>query len=81
MQQGLFMFPYTLDEDEHQEILDKNSYCIKIHKNLRYKLIQYLDVLGYNTFRLMPDLSSICEAVKRRNIDERIEYNYRKREN
>lgn len=42
-----------------------------IHKNLRNELIKYLDILGYNTFRLMPDLSSICEAVKRRNVDER----------
>ena len=73
MQQGLFMFPYTLEKDEHLKILENNSYCIKIHKDLRSGLIQYLDTLGYNTFRLMPDLSSICEAVKRRNIDERAE--------
>lgn len=71
MQQGLFMFPYTLDKDEHMKILNDNSYYIMIHKDLRNELIQYLDTLGYNTFRLMPDLSSICEAVKRRNVDER----------
>lgn len=73
MQQGLFMFPYTLDKEEHLKILNDNSCYIMIHKNLRNELIQYLDTLGYNTFRLMPDLSSICEAVKRRNVDERIE--------
>lgn len=73
MQQGLFMFPYTLNKDEHLNILNKNSRYIMIHKNLREELIQYLDTLGYNTFRLMPDLSSICEAVKRRNVDERAE--------
>ena len=71
MQQGLFMFPYTLDKEEHLKILNDNSYYIMIHKDLRNELIQYLDTLGYNTFRLMPDLSSICEAVKRRNLDER----------
>ena len=71
MQQGLFMFPYTLSREGHLEILNNNSCCVKIHKDLRNELIQYLDTLGYNTFRLMPDLSSICEAVKRRNIDER----------
>ena len=75
MQQGLFMFPYTLDKEEHLKILNDNSYYIKIHKDLRNELIQYLDTLGYNTFRLMPDLSSICEAVKRRNVDERTEKN------
>ena len=46
-----------------------------IHKNLREDIVQYLDTLGYNAFRLMPDLSSICEAVKRRVIDERYENN------
>ena len=73
MQQGLFMFPYALNYDEHKKILNDNSYYIKIHKYLRNDLIRYLDTLGYNTFRLMPDLSSICEAIKRRNLDERTE--------
>ena len=73
MQQGLFMFPYTLNKEEHLKILNNNSYYIMIHKDLRNELIQYLDTLGYNTFRLMPDLCSICEAVKRRNVDERTE--------
>lgn len=73
MQQGLFMFPYTLDKEEHLRILNNNSYYIMIHKSLRNELIQYLDTLGFNTFRLMPDLSSICEAVRRRNVDERSE--------
>lgn len=73
MQQGLFMFPYTLNKEEHLRILHDNSYCIMVHKSLRNELIQYLDTLGFNTFRLMPDLSSICEAIKRRNVDERTE--------
>lgn len=67
MQQGLFMFPYTLDEMEHMQILEEHSDYIMIHKAHREKLQSYLDTLGYNTFRLMPDLNSICEAVKRRN--------------
>ena len=71
MQQGLFMFPYTLSKDEHERIIQNNSHYIMIHKKFRDDLIQYLDTLGYNTFRLMPDLSSICKAVERRNIDER----------
>ncbi len=75
MQQGLFMFPYVLDRYEHLEILQRNSNVIMIHKNFREDIVQYLDTLGYNAFRLMPDLSSICEAVKRRVIDERYENN------
>ena len=73
MQQGLFMFPYTLDKEEHLSILENYSSYIKINKDLRDDLINYLDILGYNTFRLMPDLSSICEAVTRRNLDKRNE--------
>ena len=71
MQQGLFMFPYSLDKNEHLRILNNNSMCIMIHRDLRDELNLYLDTLGYNTFRLMPDLSSICQAVRRRNLDER----------
>ena len=67
MQQGLFMFPYTLDEREHTQIIEEHSDYIMIHKAHREKLQSYLDTLGYNTFRLMPDLNSICEAVKRKN--------------
>lgn len=73
MQQGLFMFPYTLNQDEHLQIINSNTKVIMIPKELRNELIRYLDTLGYNTFRLMPDLSSICEAVKRRNVDNRTE--------
>lgn len=73
MQQGLFMFPYTLDKKAHIDILNKNSRVVMIHKSHRDKLIKYLDTMGYNTFRLMPDLSSICQAIKRRAIDDRTE--------
>lgn len=71
MQQGLFMFPYTLDESEHLKILDRNSRIIKIHKSLREDLLAYLDTLGINAFRIMPDLPSVCEAVVRKIKDNR----------
>lgn len=67
------MFPYTLKEAEHLDILNRNSYVLKINKGLRKKLLAYLDTLGYNTFRLMPDLSSICEAITRKHLDERMD--------
>lgn len=71
MQQGLFMFPYTLDESEHLKILDRNSKIIKIHKSLREGLLSYLDTLGINAFRIMPDLPSVCEAIIRKTKDNR----------
>lgn len=63
MQQGLFMFPYTLNESEHMSILENHSDYIMIHKSHRDRLLTYLDILGYNTFRLMPDLKSVCDAI------------------
>lgn len=70
MQQGLFMFPYTLNKTKHISIIENNSSVIMIHSKHRPDLRRYLDTLGYNTFRLMPDLTSICSAIKRRCIDE-----------
>lgn len=71
MQQGLFMFPYTLDKYEHINIIEANTKVIKIHKELREPLLNYLDTLGINAFRIMPDLSSVCAAVERKVKDDR----------
>lgn len=73
MQQGLFMFPYTLQEKEHMSILNSNSSVIMIHESLRKDLLGYLDTLGLNAFRLMPDLVSICAAVTQKIKDDRAE--------
>lgn len=73
MQQGLFMFPYTLEADKHLDIIKRNTSVIMIHKELRSDLLKYLDTLGFSTFRLMPDLASVCYAVKHKVIDERAE--------
>lgn len=73
MQQGLFMLPYTIDTYEHTDIINNNTKIIKIDKKLRSPLLNYLDVLGYNAFRLMPDLTNVCKAITRNIIDERQE--------
>lgn len=73
MQQGLFMLPYTLNRNTHMDILEKNISIIKIHKELRRPLLEYLDTLGYNAFRLMPDLVNVCETVKQKILDEQSE--------
>lgn len=70
MQQGLFMFPYNLDKDKHNEILYKSTNVIKIHKQARSDLLTFLDTLGLNSFRLMPDLPSICNAINRKILGE-----------
>lgn len=65
MQQGLFLFPYTLDKSEHFKLILQNTKVIKIHKSLRNELQAYLNVIGINAFRIMPDLPNVCEAVER----------------
>lgn len=72
MQQGLFMFPYDLDRESHLDIMERNTSVIRIHKGLREDLLEYLDTLGYNSFRLMPDLASICSAVKNKASEDRL---------
>ena len=71
MQQGLFLFPYTLEDKAHNELLNKNTGLIKINMKIRDELQRYLDTIGINSYRLMPDLSSVCEAVERKIRDER----------
>lgn len=71
MQQGLFMFPYTLEAEKHISIIEDNTSLIMIHKDIRDKLLEYLDTIGINTFRLMPDIQSVCSAVKRKVIEDR----------
>lgn len=71
MQQGLFMFPYDLNKESHLEIIEQNTNLIKIHKSTRNELQKYLSTIGIDSFRLMPDLQSVCGAIKRNVIDER----------
>ena len=71
MQQGLFMFPYTLDREKHKEILVNNTNLIKIHKDTRDDLLDFLETMGLNSFRLMPDLQNVCTAIQRKIIEER----------
>ena len=68
MQQGLFMIPYTLSEDTYWDLINNNTTEIQIHKDLRDDLIKILDKLGYNAYRLMPDLASVCQEIIRNMI-------------
>lgn len=68
MQQGLFMIPYTLNEELYVDMINNNTTEIKIHKDLRDDLIKILDKLGYNAYRLMPDLASVCQEIIRSTI-------------
>lgn len=71
MQQGLFMIPYELERERHKEIINSNTTTLLIDKRLRLELMNQLDTMGFNTFRLMPDISSVCKAVTQKVKDER----------
>lgn len=71
MQQGLFLLCYSLDKNDHWDMINQNTSVIKIHKNLRDELQVYLNTIGINAFRLMPDLASVCEAVERQVKEKR----------
>lgn len=71
MQQGLFLFPYEMDEMNLINQINKNTELIRVHKNLRKSLKQYLDNIGITAYRLMPDLGNICTEIERSiKIDE-----------
>ena len=70
MQEGLFMLPTTLDKNRHKEIIEKNTNKILINKSIRKEAIQYLDKIGFNSYKLMPDLASVCYAVNKKIIGE-----------
>ncbi|MCR5653018.1 MAG: FRG domain-containing protein [Ruminococcus sp.] len=71
MQQGLFLLCYSLDTEEHWNMINQNTNVIKVHKILREELQVYLNTIGINAFRLMPDLASVCEAVERKVKEKR----------
>ncbi len=69
MQQGLFMLPYTLEKAELENSLEKQCKFIQIHKNLRKECLEYLDICGINTLRMMPDLTSICRDIRKKVVN------------
>lgn len=70
MQEGLFMLPTTLDKNRHKKIIENNTNRILINKSIRKEAIKYLDKLGFNSYKLMPDLASVCYAVNKKIIGE-----------
>lgn len=65
MQQGLFLFPTILEKEVIKRQLDDNSIILSIDPNLRDEALRLLDKLGYNEFRLMPDLDNVSREINR----------------
>lgn len=63
-QQGLFMYSWSLDKQIHETAIRSSTRLICINRFFREELINRLDVLGYNIYKLMPDLINVCTAIK-----------------
>ena len=63
-QQGLFTYSLYMDKSVHIETIKNSTKLICINSFFREELISRLDVLGYNIYRLMPDLMNVCAAIK-----------------
>ena len=66
MQQGLFVFPIVLSKKEIKEQFDRSSTILEIEAGLRGEVLQMLDRLGYNEFRLMPDLDNTSREINKK---------------
>ena len=66
VQQGVFMLPYCLEDARHKAILENNCSEILIHKNHRKVLLEYIEAMGFDSIRLMPDLANVCRGIKKR---------------
>jgi len=67
MQQGLFLLPTTLNKNEIMFNLEQNTKEIIIDKGLRNQLRKYIESIGFNGYRLMPDISSGCSTINQMN--------------
>lgn len=59
MQQGLFVVPDQLNENQILDKFDKLCTKIVIDKSLRSKALKYLSKRGFDSTRLMPDLDGL----------------------
>lgn len=64
MQQGLFVVPSRLTKENFNNTLKTCTYKLLIHKGMRDEALIFLDKLGFNSFKLMPDLASVCSSIK-----------------
>lgn len=69
-QQGLFMYSLSLDKQTHEAAINSSTRLICINRFFREELIKRLDILGYNIYRLMPDLMNVCTAIKTNATDK-----------
>lgn len=70
MQQGLFLMPKDLEEEDIYSMYDSEMDVYEIDESIREETLKYLDSVGYNEFKLMPDLSSLCYEINHKIMEK-----------
>lgn len=63
MQQGLFVVPNRISKEAIMNKFENKAAVITIDKDIRNLLLEYIDTLGFNELRLMPDIDSLCYEI------------------
>lgn len=63
MQQGVFLIPKSLEENSIYSFYEENMDVYEINSDIREQVLEYLNSAGYNEFKLMPDLNSLCYEI------------------
>ena len=63
VQQGLFVVPSFVNKKYIDDIYDTADYEILISKRIRTSILKRLKTIGFDEYRLMPDLDSVCHDI------------------
>ena len=70
MQQGLFVIPQNLSDESIYKRFETNTIKLIINEKIRDESLRYLDKLGYNEYRLMPDINSLCYEINKKFLNK-----------
>lgn len=63
VQQGLFVIPSLVNRDHIDKLYNQSDIEINISPYARKHILNRLKRLGYDEYRLMPDLDSVCNEI------------------
>lgn len=64
-QQGLLLVPGFVSKDNIENMYQLMPYKIIIKKEIRNDILRFLSINGYDEYRLMPDLTSVCLNINK----------------
>jgi len=63
VQQGLFLVPIVLTKHSVDELFQGMPFVIIVEEKVRCEILDYLNSVGFNEYRLMPGIENICKAI------------------